>query len=77
MDSSFDIVFPPIRNISNYVMIDAITETMSQLTVSLWLKTTEKSLVPISYAAGSEMNSILINIDETGLLRFLVADQQM
>ncbi|KAK3717316.1 hypothetical protein QZH41_011554 [Actinostola sp. cb2023] len=77
MASSFDLIFPPIRNISNYVMMDAITVALNQFTVSLWLKTTEKTLVPISYAVGRQMNSILIFMDETGMLRFLVADKQI
>jgi len=77
MDSSFDLIFPPQRNTSNYVMVDAITVSLSQLTVSLWLKSTERNLVPISYAESSEMNSILIFIDDTGLLRFVVGGQQM
>jgi hypothetical protein len=58
-------------------MIDAPFSTMSAFTVSLWLKTTEKILVPISYAVGSQMNSILLYLDEAGLLRFLVAGKQL
>ncbi|KXJ26646.1 sushi, von Willebrand factor type A, EGF and pentraxin domain-containing protein 1 [Exaiptasia diaphana] len=77
MSSSFDLVFPTTRNVTNYVMADTLTQTLSEFTVSLWLKTKEKVLVPISYAVGSQMNSILIYIDQTGWLRFVVAEQQI
>ncbi|XP_048575652.1 sushi, von Willebrand factor type A, EGF and pentraxin domain-containing protein 1 isoform X2 [Nematostella vectensis] len=75
MSSSFDLLFPTERNLSNYVMIDAIAQPLAALTVCLWIKTTELVLVPISYAAGSYMNAILIFLDESGWLRFVVNDQ--
>lgn len=77
MSASFDLVFPASRNVTNYVMVNLPAQTLSEFTVSLWLKTNEKLLVPFSYAEGSQMNSVLIYIDQTGWLRFVVAEQQM
>ncbi|XP_031567892.1 neuronal pentraxin-2-like [Actinia tenebrosa] len=77
MSSSFDLIFPTTRNTTNYAIIDTTIGTLSAFTVSLWLKTTEKILAPFSYAVPSQMNAILLIIDETGFLRFLVNNNQL
>lgn len=77
LSSSFDFIFPKKRNTTNYAMINTTLGTLNALTVSLWSKTTEKILVPFSYAVPSQMNAILLILDETGFLRFIVNGDQL